>query len=109
MTMRGKYGVALVAASVLCLLVGFDWSVYGQLTTAAASASSSPPPACKDGVSPGVMQLTPDPSNPNKLSLARKHFYLSSSPFNLANNVNLKTAPSLRSYYNSVGASPQLI
>src|SRR5436853_6499649 len=45
----------------------------------------------------------------NKLALARKHFYLSPSPFNLATNVNLKTAPSLRSYYKDAGASQQLI
>lgn len=52
----------------------------------------------------------PDASSPdNKLKLARKHFYLSSSPFNLAKSVNLKTAPTLRSYYSAAGASPQLI
>jgi len=31
-------------------------------------------------------------ANPHKQTLARKHFYLSSSPFDLVNNVNLKTA-----------------
>ena len=93
-----------MAATVLCLLAVPDCPIHAQVAT------SSPPPAtCKDGVSPGVIQLTPDPANPNKLALARKHFYLSSSPFNLVNNVNFKTAPSLRKYYNSVGASAQLI
>jgi len=53
--------------------------------------------------------INADPSNANKLALARKHFYLSPSPFNLAANVNLKTAPSVRSYYKGVGASQQLI
>jgi hypothetical protein len=98
-----------MATSVSCLLVMFDSSVIAQTSTSARSASPSPPSPCKEGVSPGVIQLTPDPSNPNKLALARKHFYLSSSPFNLVNDVNLKTAPSLRSFYSSVGASPQLI
>jgi hypothetical protein len=43
------------------------------------------------------------------LKLARTRFYLSSCPFNLANNVDLTTAPSLRGVYGSAGASPQLI
>jgi len=51
----------------------------------------------------------PDPANPNKLALARKHFYLSSSPFNLSTVVNLKAEPSLRRYYKGVGASQQFI
>jgi hypothetical protein len=96
----------LFATAALCLLIIVDRAVFAQT---APSASQPPPPLCKDGVSPGVIQLAPDPTNPNKLALARKHFYLSSSPFNLTNNVNLKTAPSLRSFYNSVGASPQLV
>jgi hypothetical protein len=96
-----------MATSVLCLLITFDRPVFAQTPTSAPAAP--PPPTCKDGASPGVIQLTPDPTAPNKLALARKHFYLSSSPFNLVNNVNLKTAPSLRSFYNSVGASTQLI
>jgi len=107
MTMYGKYHVALVPASVLCLLVLCDWQVFAQAATAVASPL--PTTACKDGVSPGVIQLTPDPASPNKLALARKHFYLSSSPFNLAGNGNLKTAPSLKDYYTRMGASPQLI
>jgi len=57
-----------------------------------------------------VIQLIPDGAIPNnKVKLARKRFYLSSCPFNLANNANLTTAPSLRSFYQSAGASPQLI
>ena len=98
----------MMAALLLCWLVAFDRRVHGQVTTA-ASPSPPPSPTCKDGASPGVIQLTPDPSNANKLALARKHFYLSPSPFNLVANVNLKTAPSVRSYYKGVGASQQLI
>jgi hypothetical protein len=98
-----------MATSVLCLLIIFDRPVFAQTPTSAPAAPPPPPPFCKDGVSPGVIQLTADSASPKKLELARKHFYLSSSPFNLTNNVNLKTAPSLRGYYTSVGASPQLI
>jgi hypothetical protein len=99
----------LLATAALCLLIIADRAVFAQTATPAPSASQPPPPLCKDDVSPGVIQLAPDPTNPNKLALARKHFYLSSSPFNVVDNVNLKTAPSLRSYYKSVGASPQLV
>jgi hypothetical protein len=99
----------LLATAVLCLLRICDRPVFAQTAASAASASQPPPPLCQDGVSPGIIQLTPDSTNPNKSALARKHFYLSSSQFNLVNTVNLKTAPSLRNYYNSVGASPQLI
>lgn len=91
----------------MCLLVALECPVAAQAASSTPSASPSLP--CKDGASPGVIQLTPDSNNPNKLALARKHFYLSSSPFNLVNNVNLKTAPALRSFYNSVGASTQLV
>jgi len=100
--------MVLRTASTLCLLVVLECPVKAQVASSAASAPPSSLP-CKDGASPGVIQLTPDSNNPNKLALARKHFYLSSSPFNLANNVNLKTAPSRRNYYNSVGASSRLI
>ncbi len=104
-----KCSAILMATSVLCLLIMFEGTVLAQTATSAASAAQPPPPLCKDGVSPGVIQLTPDSTNPNKLALARKHFYLSSSPFNLMSNVSFKTAPSLRNYYNGVGASAQLI
>lgn len=97
-----------MAMALFCLLVLFNWQVCAQVESPAPSASPSPT-LCKDGVSPGVIQLTPDPANPSKLALARKHFYLSSSPFNLTTTVNLKTAPSLRSYYKSAVASQQLI
>src|SRR5689334_11888785 len=79
MTMQRKCDLVLVAASVLCLLLVLDCPTCAQKVTSAASA-------CKDEASPGVIQLTPDPTNSNRLALARKHFYLSSSPFNLANN-----------------------
>jgi hypothetical protein len=104
MIKRGCTAIA-IAAALFSLLVVFDGPACGQV-----APSGSPGPAvCKDGASPGVIQLTPDPSNANKLALARKHFYLSSGAFNLTANVDLKTAPSVRSYYKGVGASQQLI
>jgi len=89
-------------------LAALECPVNGQVAPSAASAPPSPT-LCRDGASPGVIQLTPDPTNANKLALARKHFYLSPSQFNLAASVNLKTAPSVRTYYKGVGASQQLI
>ncbi len=97
-----------MAAAIFCLLVVFDGQGFAQVAQS-PSPTSPDPRLCKDDASPGVIQLTPDPANANKLALARKHFYLSPSPFNLATSVNLKTAPSLRSYYKGVGASEQLI
>ena len=105
---RRKWHAILTANTVFCLLAVFYLPVLAQTPTSAPAASPSPG-LCKDDASPGVIQLTPDPANANKLTLARKHFYLSPSPFNLATNVNLKTAPSLRSYYKGAGASQQLI
>lgn len=96
-----------MAAALLCLLVLLERPGYAQVATPAPSAP--PPPPCKDGISPGVIQITPDPNNANRLTLARKHFYLSPAPFKLATNVNFKTAPSLRSYYKSAGASQEFI
>lgn len=105
---RRKWNAMLTASSVFCLLVMFYLPVLAQTPTSAPAAPPGPG-LCKDDASPGVIQLTPDRANANKLALARKHFYLSASPFNLATSVNLKTAPSLRSYYKGVGASQQLI
>jgi hypothetical protein len=105
---RRKCNATSIATSVFCLLV--VCCLPGLAQTPASAPTASPRPGlCKDDASPGVIQLTPDPANANKLALARKHFYLSPSPFNLATIVNLKTAPSLRSFYKGVGASEQLI
>jgi hypothetical protein len=69
-----------------------------------------PPPPCNDGAAPGVIQIIPDGSSPaNKAKLARKRFYVSSCPFNLASSVNVTTAPTLRTFYGAAGASAQLI
>src|SRR5437763_7629657 len=105
---RRKWNAMLTANSVFSLLVAYYRTRLSQ-TPASAPAAAPSPVLCKDDASPGVIKLMPDPANANKLALARKHFYLSPSPFNLATSVNLKTAPSLRSYYKGVGASEQLI
>jgi hypothetical protein len=106
---RARSNPILMAALLFLLAAVFVCRCYGQVATSTPSASPLPASACKEGVSPGVIQLTPDATNPKKLALARKHFYLYSAPFNLANKVNLKTAPMLKAYYNGVGASPQFI
>src|SRR5215207_10056549 len=106
---RRRCGVALKAASVLCFLILFECTAHPQTATPAASPATSTR-GCEGGVSPGVIKLIPDTTSPDlKLKLARTRFYLSSRPFNLADTVNMSTAPSLRSYYSGAGASPQLI
>lgn len=106
---RRQYGVVFRATAVLCFLFVFKCLAYPQ-ATAPSPASAPTTTPCKDNASPGGVKLVPDSASPdNKLKLARKRFYLSSSPFNLSNSVNLKTAPTLRSFYGSAGASPQLI
>jgi len=81
-----------------------------QVGTSASPTACTPvpPPPCNEGASPGVIQIIPD-GTANKSKLARKRFYLSSCPFNLAGSLNLATAPSLRTVYQEAGATPQLI
>ena len=76
--------------------------------SAAATCHPILPPPCKEGASPGVIQIVPD-GTANKFKLARKRFYVSSCPFDLSANVNVATAPTLRSFYDGIGASPQLV
>ena len=112
---RRKFGVVLTAASVLCSPVVFGCPAYAQTAAPSPSPSTAacapaPPPPCEGGVSPGVIRLVADTTSPdNRLKLARTRFYLSSCPFNLADNVDSTTAPSLGGYYGGAGASPQLI
>ena len=116
---RRKCSLIFIAVSALSLIVVFDIRVCAQTAaTPAPSPSPSPlantqsqPTPCAGSAALGVLQLTTDATNPdNKLKLARRRFYLSPRPFNLANpNVNLRGAPSLRNFYTSAGASPQLI
>lgn len=107
---RERYGVVLIAASVLCLLILFDRPVYAQAQT----ATPSPSPSCPNSASPGVLKLVSSNINPDNFVLARKHFYLSSTPFNLAtnlaaNHLDLSEAPSISGYYAKQGASQELI
>jgi len=97
---------------LLSLALAVHYSDRAQVasSTPVVSCSPVPPQPCKEGVSPGVIQLIPDGSSPgNKLKLARKRFYLSSCPFNLAASVSVTAAPTLRNFYNAAGASSQLI
>ena len=93
----------------LLLVHRVDAPEVSAQTASPAVCAPVPPPPCKD-VFPGVIQIIPDGSSPaNKARLARKRFYLSSCPFNLNASVDLTTTPTLRGYYQGVGASPQLI
>ena len=107
----------ILSIAVLCILVGSvllapdsDERQASAQTATVAACSPIPSPPCVDGASPGVIQIIPDGSSPaNKFKLARKRFYLSACPFNLVSSVNLTTAPTLRSFYNVIGVSSQLI
>lgn len=107
MMARGRRTAVLIANLVFCLLA--MPYLPGMAQTSPSPPASQNPALCKDGASPGVIQLTPESTNPRKSTLARKRFYLSSSPFELSTTVDLRTAHSVRSYYTEVGASPQLI
>lgn len=101
----------LVALPVL-LAVGFDVrrsesSMASPQAPSTGACSPIPPPPCKDGASPGVIQILPEAGS--KLKLARKRFYLSSCPFNLSANVDVSAAPTLRAFYSKVGATPRFI
>jgi hypothetical protein len=112
MAERRKLSLAVLAILISFGLLGRDSDELAVLaqTPVPAACNPVPPPPCKEGMSPGVIQIMPDPSLPqNKLKLARKRFYLSACPFNLTTAVNISTAPNLRSFYVSAGASTQLI
>lgn len=102
-----KRNLVLMANRIFCLQVML--CLPGMAQTSTRPSASQSPTVCKDFASPGVIQLSPESTNPNRLTLARKRFYLSPAPFDLATNVDFKTAPSIRAYYTGVGASPQLI
>jgi hypothetical protein len=99
--------ILFTLAGVALLLSVSQHAQVGAPTTPTA-CNPIPPPPCKEGVSPGVIQIIPD-SSANKSKLGRKRFYLSSCPFNLAASLNLATAPLVRPFYEAAGASPQLI
>src|ERR1051326_8523029 len=79
----------ILSIAILITLLGaaflLSHSRHAQVgaSTTRTACNPIPPPPCKDGVSPGVIQINPDTSA-NKSKLGRKRFYLSSCPFNLA-------------------------
>ena len=84
--------------------------VHEPHVSAQTARTSAPTPPCNEGALPGAIKIVPDGNaSVNKAKLARKRFYLASFPFNLANTVSLTTAPTVKTYYTSAGASPQLI
>jgi hypothetical protein len=103
----------LITAALLILVSLGLWSGHFDSEGVSAQAQAAacnpiPPPPCKEGASPGVIQIMPDAST-NKLKLARKRFFLSSCPFNLAASVDVTTAPTLSAFYSRLGAKPELI
>ncbi|MDT5062455.1 MAG: hypothetical protein QOH63_2914 [Acidobacteriota bacterium] len=105
-----------MTASVLCLLFAFALDSQGQTPTPTPSPSPTPSPApCAQPVAcptiaPSVLQVTATWQKDNKVTqLASKRFYLSPCPFNLEKITTPGPAPSRRSYYTGVKASPQLI
>ena len=105
---RRILSITIVFALLGAALLSDSQHAQVRTPTTPAACSPIPPPPCKEGVSPGVIQIIPD-SSTNKSKLGRKRFYLSSCPFNLAASLNLATAPLLRPFYQDAGASPQLI
>ena len=103
----------LLSTITACIITAafYRWDVSSspQVPSSNACTKLEPPP-CNNNASPGALQITPDPGKPdNGLKLAHKTFYLSSCPFDFANSVNLRTAPSVRDYYQRLGVSSQLI
>mgnify|MGYP003694697443 CR=1 FL=1 len=102
----------LITAALLILFSLGLWNGHfdseGVRAGAGRRLQSHPSPPCKEGASPGVIQIIPDGSA-NKLKLARKRSFLSSCPFNLAANVDVTTAPALSAFYSRLGAKPELI
>jgi hypothetical protein len=114
-TARRKLSLVLRAASLSCLLFASARTARAQ-AEAAVNANAAPPApqacaplptSCREGTVPGVLKLAPDQSG--KLKLARRQFYLSSCPFDLAGNADPADAPSRSRYYSGKGASPELI
>jgi hypothetical protein len=109
-----KCRAVLMTAAVLCLSVSFALNSQAQTPTPTPTPTSSTapcalPPACPT-LAPSVLQLTATWQQDNKVTqLAGKRFYLSPCPFNLEKISGPGPAPSRRSYYAGLKASPQLI
>lgn len=93
---------------ILLPSVAYLTGAQTQTTPSTCPVFTSPP--CAEGMAPGVLQITADPNKTEaRAKLARKTFYLSTCPFDLAHSVNFRSAPSIRSYYQDLGVSTQLI
>jgi hypothetical protein len=107
-----KFRAVLMLASVFCLAAFFALNSQAQTPTPTPAPSSAPcalPPACPT-LAPSVLQLTATWQQDNKVTqISGKRFYLSPCPFNLEKVSGLGPAPSRRSYYAGLKASPQLI
>lgn len=124
--LRKCVGVCTRTAAALCLVLLLAPTSRAQTPTPTPSPSPSPSPApqspCTQPVpcpklAPRVIQLTavykkgtePLQQDDKVTQLARKRFYLSSCPFNLDKIPSASRAPSRRSYYAGIKASPQLV
>lgn len=115
-----KCRVVLLTAGAACLFMAFvaidaraqtpTPSPTPAQTPAQTSAPCAPPPSCP-ALAPHVFQVSVNLKLSEKtVSVARKPLYLSPCPFNLEKlPVQTTRAPSRKSYYASVKASPQLI
>lgn len=114
--LQRKLRAVLITALALCLLLcAFALNAQAQTPTPSPTPTPTPTPSSATcaafptcpNVAPQVIQLKT--LDTKEAPIARQRFYLSSCPFNLAKMPNLGRAPSRRSYYTSVKASPQLI
>ena len=118
-----KRRAVLTVLSALCLLIVFALNARAQTPTPSptptttttttappqSSAPCTPPPACP-ALAPHVFQVSVNlKQNDKTLPVARKPLYLSPCAFNLEKLPAHGRAPSRKSYYAGVKASPQLI
>lgn len=107
-----------MTASVLCLMFVFTFDSHAQTPTPTPSPASCAPLSPCPKLAPRLIELTVYYKKGNQewlasdkdlSTLARKRFYLSSCPFNLDKIQAARPAPTRRSYYTKLQASPQLI
>jgi hypothetical protein len=111
-----------MTASVLCFSLVFTLESRAQTPTPAPSPASSPAPCAPISpcpkLAPRLIQMTAlykkgdqpwQQTDKDLTQLVRKRFYLSSCPFNFDKIQAARPAPTRRSYYAKLQASPQLI
>ncbi len=109
-------------AAVLCLCVVFASDSKAQTPTPTPTPAPSPAPCAPIApcpkLAPRLIQMTAlykkgdqpwQQSDKDLTQLVRKRFYLSSCPFNFDKIQATNSAPTRRSYYTKLQASPQLI